>query len=169
MSVLGSLVAFTTADGNVMGQTALISGVLAAFCLLSCIVRHGHRASSPRRERAPCSTGRWRDCWCFHSFRCCGNEWDPARRRSAACTVGSLVLVVDVRDDKLRGEPLLLQQPDQSLSGFGISTGLDNLVIRAPHDCCDNFSDLPRCVCDTRRASGGETLEYTEFRLVPTR
>lgn len=38
VSVLGALAAFTTADGNVLWQTSVISGVLAAFCFLSCVI-----------------------------------------------------------------------------------------------------------------------------------
>lgn len=41
VSVLGAVAAFTTADGNVGWQAALISGILAAFCLLSCVVWAG--------------------------------------------------------------------------------------------------------------------------------
>lgn len=41
VSVLGALAAFTTTDGNVVQQTSLISGVLAAFCLLSCVIWAG--------------------------------------------------------------------------------------------------------------------------------
>lgn len=38
VSVLGALAAFTTTDGNLLWQTSVISGVLAAFCLLSCVI-----------------------------------------------------------------------------------------------------------------------------------
>jgi len=38
VAVLGALAAFTTVDGNVFAQVSLIAFVLAAFCLLSCVV-----------------------------------------------------------------------------------------------------------------------------------
>jgi threonine/homoserine/homoserine lactone efflux protein len=41
VSVLGALAAFTSTDGNVVWQTSLIAGVLAAFCLLSCVIWAG--------------------------------------------------------------------------------------------------------------------------------
>lgn len=41
VAVLGALAAFTTTDGNVVWQISLIAGVLAAFCLLSCVVWAG--------------------------------------------------------------------------------------------------------------------------------
>jgi threonine/homoserine/homoserine lactone efflux protein len=41
VSVLGALAAFTTTDRNVVWQISLISGVLAAFCLMSCAIWAG--------------------------------------------------------------------------------------------------------------------------------
>jgi threonine/homoserine/homoserine lactone efflux protein len=41
VAVLGALAAFTTTDRIIVWQTSLISGVLAAFCLLSCMIWAG--------------------------------------------------------------------------------------------------------------------------------
>jgi threonine/homoserine/homoserine lactone efflux protein len=38
VSVLCALAAFTITDGSVVWQTSVISGVLAVFCLLSCVI-----------------------------------------------------------------------------------------------------------------------------------
>jgi threonine/homoserine/homoserine lactone efflux protein len=41
VSALGALAAYTTVGGEVLRETALIAGVLAAFCLLSCVIWAG--------------------------------------------------------------------------------------------------------------------------------
>jgi threonine/homoserine/homoserine lactone efflux protein len=53
VSVLGALAAFTTTNGNVVWQTSLISGVLAAFCLLSCAVWAGFGTAIGRLIATP--------------------------------------------------------------------------------------------------------------------
>jgi threonine/homoserine/homoserine lactone efflux protein len=41
VSVLGALAAYTTVGGNVLWETSVIAAVLAAFCLLSCVIWAG--------------------------------------------------------------------------------------------------------------------------------
>lgn len=41
MSALGALAAYTTVGGDVLRETLMIAGVLAAFCLLSCVIWAG--------------------------------------------------------------------------------------------------------------------------------
>ena len=53
VSVLGALAAFTTTDGNAVWQTSLISGVLAACCLLSCMVWAGFGTAIGRFIETP--------------------------------------------------------------------------------------------------------------------
>ena len=53
VAVLGALAAFTTTDGNVVWQVSLISGVLAAFCLLSCAIWAGFGTAIGRFIAAP--------------------------------------------------------------------------------------------------------------------
>lgn len=53
VSVLGALAAFTTADGNEVRQTSLISGVLAVFCLLSCVIWAGFGSAIGRFIATP--------------------------------------------------------------------------------------------------------------------
>jgi threonine/homoserine/homoserine lactone efflux protein len=38
VSVLGALAAYTTVGGEVLRETSLIAGVLAVFCLISCVI-----------------------------------------------------------------------------------------------------------------------------------
>lgn len=53
VSVLGALAAFTTTGGDALWQTSLISGVLAAFCLLSCVAWAGFGAAIGRFIATP--------------------------------------------------------------------------------------------------------------------
>jgi threonine/homoserine/homoserine lactone efflux protein len=41
VSALGALAAYTTVGGDVMRETSVIAGVLAGFCLLSCVIWTG--------------------------------------------------------------------------------------------------------------------------------
>jgi len=48
VSALGALAAYTTVGGDVLRQTLVIVGVLAAFCLLSCVIWAGLGAAIGR-------------------------------------------------------------------------------------------------------------------------
>jgi threonine/homoserine/homoserine lactone efflux protein len=57
VSVLGALAAFTTTDGNVVWQTVSVSAVLAAACLLSCVIWAGFGTALGRCIATPRARG----------------------------------------------------------------------------------------------------------------
>ena len=82
MIALGALAAYTTEEGEVLPQTAVIAGVLAAACFASVTIWAGLGAAIARflGSAAPAgpSTARWPACWWFPSCRCSGDGWHCA-------------------------------------------------------------------------------------------